>query len=164
MVPGLEIGADRALTLAAVVREAGGGHVGFVAFHLQVDHEGLHFQTFDRTDSAEHAAGPGDPITFCQSLAADEFGDLWHGRYAQVVGFGQALERDFRTILAARDVIVFPLTVLTGGRDAQTQQLVAQTFDQRFGCIGEVDFLAAADATVGFKPVSYTHLTLPTKA
>ena len=61
-VPGLEVGADRALALAAVVDQGGGGHVGLVTLHLEVVHHGDRGQGADGLDSGVDAVAQPEPV------------------------------------------------------------------------------------------------------
>ncbi len=81
-------------------------------------------------------------------FAANKFGKFGNGRDTQIVGFTDALERDYCSIRTGSLVILFTFTVLASAGNAKAQQLVAHTLDEGAGGVGEVDLLAAADAAI----------------
>ena len=73
-VPRFQIGAHRALALAAVVRQTGHGLVRLVHIDFQIDHQRLGCDAGDGAHAGIHHAIAGDPVALGQRLAAQALG------------------------------------------------------------------------------------------
>ena len=150
-VPGFEVAAHRALALAAVVREAGGRHVRLVALDLQVIDEGLGRDVLHFGHAREELAFDLEPVALGDQLAPHQRGDFRHRRDAQVIGARLSVEARGGTVGARCIVAVHALAILARRRNAHAQKLVAQCVDQGLRGVGEIDLLAARDASVGLE-------------
>ena len=148
-VPGLQIGTDRALALAAVMDECGRGHVGLVAFDLEVVDAWDRGDRGHRFNAGEDPVAQAEPVVLGERGGADQPRDLGHGGDSQVEGPGGAGERDHGAVAAGSLMGVVALSVLTGAGDAEPQQLIAQSLGQWGGGAGEIDLLATGYPAVG---------------
>src|SRR5699024_2757252 len=101
--------------------------------------------------SREQAPAMLDPVAFGQGRATHALGNLGDGRYANVIGLDRAVEARAAAVAAHAFMLADALAVLAGRRHPEAQALVAQALGQRPRSVGEIDFLAAANATVGFQ-------------
>ena len=139
-VPRLQIGADRALPLAAIVRESRRGHVRLDALHLQVMHRRARRDRTNLLHARKHMPTIGNPIVLGERHAADNLRDVRHGG-----------DRNDPLARGARELALgaLALPVPRGNRHAEAEHLVAHRLHQFARVRADRDLCAPADVPIG---------------
>lgn len=122
---------------------AGAGHVGLVALHLEIDHEGHRRHGLDPAHTREKAVLPLYPVALAGRGAADAGGQFGDGGYAQIVALADAVRMDAAAIGVAPHVAA-PVRCIGRRTECPGAAVDSERLGQRRRGVGEVDLAAGS--------------------